>query len=590
MVRNLFSAVVIGALTLMMLSSAKPTEAIGFRTNVDSWLRSYPQVPPNGFMVNRVQLIFEEVKKASGSLDHPSQLYVIQSNAEPWAVALEDKNIVLTSGAIDVIYAGNDSLKDKDARMAFVLGHELKHVIDNDFSHAEAYEYFSKASVSELIKDGGREQAKNRKALELLADGDGLISASLAGYDISAIFSNIGDADNFIQYWADQTDTNNSNQHNTPQERIDYLREYYSSINDSVQFFKYGVRLAHFGEHNNARILLEDFYKVYESNRVLTNRGFVHLQLARAAMDEQLAYRYWFPELLDLDSGFPASVSRTMTLELPAEARYHLERAVALLTTGLNTSGGDLSSRMNLIAAHLLLGEYSAARAVMEKIDGWDEQPQLIGLDAIVVMQDNRLKNPWDTYSLEKLEQLASNPDSPHNLRYNFARILQENGRAEQAKHYWTQLAEDLPLLPKSYQIMVCRQLSDRAKCTSEIGKSAVGEHHWNLSRIKPGDSIHGKDARELVKKWNVKPIESFTSVNAKIYPDVDGASLLVIDDQVELITIWKHGIGSTEQLINTYGSPSQIVSSGSEKIWSYGPQWSALVSGSKVQEIWVAQ
>lgn len=589
MAGGFFRALTRGVLVLLILSGAEPTIANGFRSNADTWLRSNALVPRNGFMVSRVHSIFEEVKKASGSLVHPSRLYIIQSNNEPWAVALEDKNIVLTSGAIDVIYGGDDSLKDKDARMAFVLGHELKHVIDDDFSHAEAYEYFSKSSVSELVSNG-HEQSKNRKALELLADGDGLISASLAGYDTSAIFSNIGDANNFLQYWADQTSTNNSDQHNTPQERIDYLKEYYRSINDSVEFFKYGVRLAHFGDHTNARILLEDFYKVYESNRVLTNRGFVHLQLARAAMDEKMAYRYWFPDLLDLDSGLPISASRTFTLELPEEARRHLHQAVALLSTGLNSSEDDLSTRMNLITAHLFLDEYSAARAVMEKIDGWDEQPQLLGLDAIVVMQDKRLKNPWDTYSLEKLEQLASDPDSPHNLTYNFARILQENGRAELAKQYWLKLAADLPSLPKNYQIMVCRQLRDRSKCASDIEKYAVKQLHWNLPKIKPGDSIYSQEARGLIEKWNVKPIESYSSANAKILPNLDGASLLVIKDEVKLITIWKHGIVSTDELVNKYGSPSQIVSSSNEKIWSYGPQWSALVSGNKVREIWVAQ
>jgi len=574
------------ALGLLLTSSSSLLSAAA-TSNASTWLKNYKQAPSDARMVSRVQAIFEDVKRANDSMVHPSKLYIIESKSTPWAIALEDRNIILTTGAIDVIYNNDGSLYEQDARMAFVLGHELKHVIENDFSHQRAFLALSESADSAVFSLDS-DQSTDRKTLELRADEEGLIHASLAGYDTSAIFAKVGGAANFLEHWAEQTGTVSGNQYASPQERINYLRKLHDSIEKKVEFFKYGVRLAHFGDYENALELLEDFYKFYDSDRVLTNRGYVHLQLARAAMDETVAYRYWFPDLLDLDSGFPVSIPRRMFTGLPEDAIKHLQTAVELLTKGLNYSQDDLFTRMNLITAHLFLEEYSAARAVIEKIDNWDAQPQFLALDAIITMQDKRLKNPWDSYSLELLAQLANEPDAPHNLTYNYARLLQDNDRAEQARQYWARLATSLSALPKNYQVMVCRQLDNKEKCASQIESYSV-EHIPLKLALSPGDKINSKKARKLIKSWKKKPYESFTGIGAKIYPDDDGGSRLVLGDEVQLATVGRLD-SDTNQLIDKYGQPEQIIKTGLEQIWSYGPHWSALVVDNKVRELWIAK
>ncbi len=585
---NRFVNFLTGTLCVITAMAWHPVSTASTRSNVNAWLASHSLVPHDGFMVSRVHEIFKDVKRASDSAVFPTQLYIIQSNSIPWAIALEDKNIILTSGAIDVIYSSEDSLHKKDARMAFVLGHELKHVIENDFSHQQAYNSFSQGNLSDLVASS-QQRANSRKTLELLADEEGLINASLAGYDISAIFTGIGDADNFLEYWSKQTNTFSSNQHHTPSERIAYLKESYQSIDNLVEFFKYGVRLTHFGDHANAKVLLEDFYKVYESNRVLTNRGYVHLQLAREAMPVEMAYRYWFPDLLDLDSGFPVTASRAVNATLPLEAHTQLNQAVAVLKKALEFSANDIATRMNLISAYLFLGEYSSARAVMDNIPDWSTAPELHGLDAIVVMQDRRLKNPWDTFTLDILQRRVSEPDAPLNLIYNYARILQDNDREQQAQAQWQRLAQHLSHLPKPYQVMVCRQLADKAACAKKINSYAVKQLPWRLE-IHPGDSINSRQVRSLLKAWNTKPVRSVSGIDATIYPDGEGNSLLVLDGQVKLVTIRQHGFNFVEDLKATFGEPVHIMQSGTDQIWSYSPHWSALVADNEVREIWVSQ
>jgi len=583
-----YHSVLAATLVLLLLSTLSSVEAASVKTNAATWLKKYKQAPSDARMVSRVHEIFEDVKRANDSLVHPSKLYIIESKSTPWAIALQDRNIILTTGAIDVIYNRDGSLYEQDARMAFVLGHELKHVIENDFSHQRAYLALTESADSAVFSIDS-DQSADRKTLELSADEEGLIHASLAGYDTSAIFSQVGSAANFLEHWARQTNTISGSQYASPEERIEYLRKRYENIEIQVEFFRYGVRLAHFGEYENALVLLEDFYKVYESDRVLTNRGYVHLQLARADMDEALAYRYWFPDLLDLDSGFPVSATRNMDFELSEYARKHLETAVELLTAGLTNSKNDLFTRMNLVAAHLFLDEYSAARAVIEKIEGWDTLPKLLALDAIITVHDKRLKNPWDAYSLELVEQLANQPDTPSSLLYNYARLLQDNDRSEQASRYWAKLAARLTTLPKSYQLMVCRQMDDREWCAKQIESFSVKQLPAPMKlALKPGDNINSKKARKLIKSWNTEPFKSFSSTGAQIYTDNKGVSHLVLDDQIKLVTVGKLD-SDTHKLIDKFGHPEQIFDTGLDHIWSYGPHWSALVVDNKVRELWIA-
>jgi len=572
---------------LALMLALSPHLTAGTRTNVNTWLKNYALAPPDARMVSRVQAIFEDVKRANHSLAHPSKLFIIESKSTPWAIALEDRNIILTTGAIDVIYNHDGSIYEQDARMAFVLGHELKHVIENDFSHQRAYLALTE-SADRGVFALNSDRSADRKTLELSADEEGLIHASLAGYDTSAIFAEVGGAANFLEHWAEQTNTISGGQYASPSERIDFLRSRYQNIEIQVEFFRYGVRLAHFGDYENALVLLEDFYKIYESDRVLTNRGFVHLQLARAAMDEALAYRFWFPDLLDFDSGFPVSVKRNIASPIPEQAREHLRKAVELLTAGLSYSENDLFTRMNLITAHLFLEEYSAARAVIEKIDNWDKQPRFLALDAIITAQDTRLKNPWDSYSLELLEQLANEPDAANDLLYNYARLLQENDRSKQATQYWTLLASRLSELPRNYQTMVCREQGDTELCAAQMKPYTVKALPMELA-LNPGEKINSNKARSIVQSWNMKPFESFSGIGAKVYPDNKGRSWLVFDDEIKLVTVG-HLDSDVHKLIDKYGQPEHIINTGHEKIWSYGPQWSALVVGNKVRELWIAQ
>ena len=399
-------------ITTAVLLGVLPVSIADTRSNAYSWINAYGESPSDGRMISRVQSIFKRVKRAGGGAGHHSRLFIVESDNLPWAVALQDKNIILSRGAIDVIYAGNDSIAAQDARMAFVLGHELKHVLDDDFWHEQVHKSLMR---NETFQETNTRFLQRRRDDELRADEEGFIYASLAGFSTDAIFSSIGDEDNFLTYWARQTNTLTGSGHYSPEERMEYLSARYKSLDNAVEFFKFGVRLAHFGRLRDALVLLEEYHKLYPSNQAIANLGYIHLQLARKSMPAEIAYRYWLPGLMSFNSGLKRSASRSFKYELTDTAITHLNAAIDILENapGHFDTNTVTPSAINLISAYLYLGKYSAARAVFESIDDWESHPQLLFLDALIVMEDKRLKDPWNTFTLN----ILSNWHSIHRLK-----------------------------------------------------------------------------------------------------------------------------------------------------------------------------
>ena len=558
------------------------------KSNANAWVKKCGESAPSPRTV-RVQSIFERVKDASDAHGKQSTLFILDCDGWPWAATLQDKNIILTRGAIEAIYSSNDPLESKDARLAFVLGHELKHVQEDDFWHEQVRRQQVMASGSRL--DYGEQSKERRRHDERRADEDGFIYASLAGFDTGAVFQSGLGGYSFLNDWAQQTSTLAGDTHFTPDQRTEHLKQKFQSLANAVALFEHGVRLAHFGRYQQARVLLEDFQNLYPSAAVFNNLGYVYLQLARQEMPPEMAFRYWFTMLIDFDSGIPESVTRnTGNLELTDKAKDLLHAALNMFESGL-AQNHDATVATNLVATLLYLGEYSAAQATIETIDGWDSNPQLISLDALAVMHDPRLKDPWNTHSRENFELVASKENAADSLIYNYARVLLETGREEQGVTFLLRLVDRLYKLPADYRVMICRELQeqDLADCKAEADTTTAFSR-W-VTEIKPGDDIDAAATRERLLGWGVPITDKLDGIDAMLYRNKTGDSLLALDGIVELVSIKRHGYGLRDQLIFENGLPqSEIPTVGGNVVLSYSEYWSALLNGKEVREIWIAK
>ena len=581
----LLKPIFILSLVLSGLCIATPVMANN-NSNVVSWSKRCGGQSPDDMRTRRVKEIFDLVKNASDARDKQSRLFILRCDGWPWAATLQDRNVILTRGAIEAIYGSNDSLKSKDARLAFVLGHELKHVLEDDFWHEEVRRQEFMAGNS--LIDYGERAKERRRHDERRADEDGFIYASLAGFDTSEIFSAVRGEDSFLADWAQQTSTLSGDTHFLPEERTKHLKKKFQSLNNAVDLFQYGVRLAHFGRYNEARILLEDFQNIFPSAQVLNNLGYVYLQIARQRMPPELAYRYWYPAVLDYDSGVPLSGSRNFGgSELSADVTGFLKAAVRSLESGVEKYN-NATVTTNLVTALMYLGEYSAAQAAIEKMDGWPVDPQLIALDAIAVMQDSRLKDPWNTYSLERLELAALREDASDDVIYNYAKLLSEGGRKERATEQLTRLSDRLYHLPMDYRVMVCRQLkTDRC---SNLKKEQDNATLWAME-ITPGDDIDAAATRNKLKEWGKPVSDKLNGIDAKVYRHENGNSLLALNGIIELMSFRQHGYDFRDHLTSANGAPQyEVQTTGGESVLSYGQHWSALVRSDEVREVWIAR
>ena len=554
-------------------------------SNVSAWLKRCGGQSPESMRTRRVQSIFERVKSASDAAGKQSKIYILECDGWPWAATLQDRNIILTRGAIEAIYGSDDPIKSKDARMAFVLGHELKHVLEDDFWHEKVRK--QQFMSGNALSNYGEMAKERRRHDERRADEDGFIYASLAGFDMREILRPVRGEDNFLADWARQTGSLSGDTHFLPSERTEHLKRKFQSLDNAVEFFKFGVRLAHFGRYNEARILLENFQNIFPSAQVYNNLGYIYLQMARAEMPPELAYRYWFPLVMDFDSGIPDSPSRNIDIRLPKKAKLFLDTAVRLLRNGLDQHK-DQGVAINLVAALMYLGEHSAAQATIETIDGWERDPQLVALDAIALLQNKRLKNPWDSYSRENFASEALKADAATHIIYNYARALKEHGLNDQAKTQFTRLKSHLHTLPINYRILVCREIAEPA-CTDTNENTEISAQ-WILD-IKPGDDIDTADTRERLKNWKDPVKDKLDGIDAKIFTHDNGNSLLALNGVVELLNIKQHTYDYKDHLLSDNGSPQNVVLTiGGDSVLSYGEHWSAVVSGQEVREIWVAR
>lgn len=97
--------------------------------------------------------MFERVRAvADKNSKRLPRLVVVSSRADPWAIALPSGHVVLSKEAVAICHA-QASLAESEARLAFVLGHELAHLAHDDFWHQEVYGFLAARSGTRGLAD-----------------------------------------------------------------------------------------------------------------------------------------------------------------------------------------------------------------------------------------------------------------------------------------------------------------------------------------------------------------------------------------------------------------------------------------------------
>lgn len=586
------------ALMLPAIVLAKPQ----MKSEVAFYIDMYGEIiPQQDRQVARAHKIFERV---SAVADHNSKrlpkLVVVNNLNDSWAIALPSGHIVVSRQALKLCHRGA-TIEQAEARLGFVLGHELAHLANDDFWHQEIDSFLS---TNPKTKHIAHFLNKNSRAtgLELAADDKGYIYAAMAGFSVDTLVTEKPGEEDFFEFWMRQANSRGGTSHPSPKDRAELLRQRLQSLEKQIDFFNFGVRLSHFGYCDDAVYFLREFQKHFPGRAVLNNLGFCYLQMARKAMNPIRADFYWMPLLLDIETraaGITRSGARSATHKAAylkdlhkatGNANGFLKQAIVFLELANKADPSYLAAKINLAVAYLYRGRPHQARAILrDESTSLVKNPIIQGLDALALYEQSDADVDLWPAALSKLEQLAAENNAAPMQTYNIARLLTVRPRALQAQIFWNRLASRVAELPPTIQTAVCvEQNTMKPMQCRKASKKSAARKSWRLplpeNQLKTlTPSIH----QSFVTGWKTT---SFDWYNDKLFGHVyrhpKGWYELLEMNQFVHMQVIKYSLDDITNLQDYCGFPLRRRQMVIGQIWSC-ENWAAVTMDNKVREVW---
>jgi tetratricopeptide (TPR) repeat protein len=587
--------ILIALLLLFLLSPLAQAGLDDPRAHADYYIDIFGEVDPaSDARVRHAYEIFERVRRvAEDPIGFTPALKVINSDGKPWAVALPDGYVILSHGALKICYDNTDQARG-DARLAFVLGHELAHLVSRDFWHRNVFLSLSGTTqpktlsgvqeivASELFDTSTASEQVNVEAIkrkELHADDAGFLYASLAGFKTPLIFQQRGDQQDFLRDWVRQTRTIDDQTHLGPEERSAFLQTRFSNIINKVGVFNAGITLALFGHFRDAQYLFEAFAQSFPSHEVATNLGYVHLQQALQLIPETRRTRFWLPaRLLDLPD--LQMTTRTLAGNLPPAVTRHLREAEKYLLKAVNARADDLASRLNLAVVYFHLQEYYKARDRVEEARTLDEHnPDVLALRALILNEQEKDIDMWPV-ATRILQKLAAKGHLP--ARYNLARLYEERGRKSRARELWSSLQSDLDKLPQDIATAACKALTPANACTTKTASPL----RYPEKILDPTLMAGYKHPETLPPgQWRRDTLQA-GPLFVEYLHDSKGNIVLMVDGHPQLFSAQAPADLSAPDLVQQFGQPTQRQPLGHKTFWRYNASWGAIIENGQITTI----
>ena len=558
---------------LLFLSFCLPSIVFAWPTGHKQWWKKYGILKANeNPQVKRANNIFEKILITAGIPDNISpELVIINRNNKPWALALEDGTIVLSKKALDICFMEGEQ-SSGDARLAFVLGHELAHIKNKDFWHLAAFKTIEDSDlekdIQQALSDVFKENPSERRKKEIQADSDGLLYAAMAGFHINFLFEH-----NFFEDWIDQSPDSNAysqpvhilmkflnasfgfNHHKYPtaKERAGFLAEYAKSIEENLFQFHFGVRLYQLGKYSDALDLLEQFQQVYYGREIQNNLGLLYYWEGLSTMatyHPQKAYRFKLANIIDTKTMADNLRSRNAQ-QLDHEFKQQMKKAKRKLSIAHKKAPEYLPALINYSTVLILDGDYTGAVSKLAEAEMIQQNnPHVLMNQAIVKYEQEGFDAAKTLF-----ENLIKNyPDYP-DLFYNYGRLLFENGLIKETRANW-----------EIYLNL------EGAGVYSDIVRDALSLSAWQPKSytegfiaeppVKIGSS--GRKAKQKLPKYHCQPFQN------GLYYFNDKTHVLVIENEVNIIIQFLHNQVNLLDFFSTYGKAGQTITHHHQKTLVY--------------------
>jgi len=344
--------------------------------SIDYWLSHYEQVT-TGKNFDVAQAVFDEITRVA---DNPTNavyaLYIFADLPLMQVFALGDGSIVLPLRTIKLCLADK---KAGRARLAFILGHEVGHLVRRDYWMLDHIRKCLINSNQQGIKPDLERlketvewdfNDKIRQAIETEADKSGILYASLAGYDVDSIFAFIPE-----YYRAAGIDIHGDVSSNSIQARLGAMKERLGVAVKYIYLFDFGVRLYAIGEYDAAIECFSKFLTQYPSREVFNNLGLCYYQKALAL------FAMWNPKAVQTNPNFVfkmtpqvdpisrlrAAPQKKHIAHYEREMKKALNRGIENLEKAKKSDPGYAATYNNLGCAYLLKQEIEFAIGNLKK-------------------------------------------------------------------------------------------------------------------------------------------------------------------------------------------------------------------------------
>ena len=544
-------------------------------------------------LVARAKAVFKRVATVADKRAlRPPKLLVIPIVRDPWAASLRDGTILLNKKALERCYH-HVGKRIGDSRLAFVIGHELAHLANDDFWHLEAFNMIrqfgsgtrAEKEVLALLSNQPIRQAggdantpqgnQTLKNKELHADKYGLLYAAMAGYDPQAVVASR--KNNFFQAWTGQTIQTaayTDKQHPTPIQRADFLLTEMENVKKHIVLFNTGVRLFQVGQYEHAVEFLESFLGKFPSREVYNNIGLAYYQIAMeylAKCDREKAFRFKLATILDTETR--ASEYVRSGSDEDCIHRKDFKANMHLAVTNFEKANANdpyyPPAYINLSSAYIALEKYLKALALFKDMTDTllqtKNNPQVKNNLSIAnyLLDRSRNRDGFDT-ALDDLQKITKKHVYFADSFYNLGRIAKEKGNNPIAKAYWRQF---INLEPNGVYASLAQKALDnqnkllsgtvRPPVTNLFGPNDLGNCNINIIKLVGSEQADRIPSKYSPHHLDVKELESL------LYSD-DQDAILVIEDRIEMVVCSPKPNIRVSDIESRYGKPNRICKSDS--------------------------
>ncbi|MBF0289946.1 MAG: M48 family metalloprotease [SAR324 cluster bacterium] len=538
-----------------------------------------PLSPKDHPDVQRAFNVFEKVLTVADKAGkHDPQLVIVKekpfSCEGSLARALPDGSVLILEPLLNLVYQDVPASVG-DARMAFILGHELSHLARDDYWHTAAYYALKtfgpqKENQKKVLKyllnccsgfashsEQSSEFAQNViKSKELRADSDGILFMTMAGFDPHVILEFGGEG--FFDYYSTQTNSSfaYSASHPDPNTRADFLKSQFKSVGAKLGLFHFGMRSYQLGNYEKSILFLEKFLQWFPSQEVFNNLGLSHYQKAMGVLTgcgRNPAMAFDLPTILEENTRGRRLVGKQdkdcINLE---KGMKSLSRANVYLKKAVDMAPHRIQTRINFSSSLIRAGNYSAALGVLQPaLANEPDNPMALNNKAVALYLYGEQEN---IETFKQAQSILKELNRKHSL--SFAKFNES--------HFQKNPRENLRLL---------ESIPSDTDHDRSVSRSSM---HSTTKSIMPGGQTTafftppiplGIESGSSSKKLNlVNPWQNFMLGKFKggIHYSDSIKALVSMDSKymrtLEIIEIPVKDSFSKEQLLRIKGLPSRVV------------------------------